>query len=223
MALNFGKNTQLQPNISEVELLTKRYNNYRRNLLWLVCFTVVNIGLVLLNADIYMLFSVSVPYYSVFLALLFADKLPVEYYTDFETGDVYYFEIPGAEILVAIGITVAVITLALYILMWVLSKKSYIPLIVAAVMFAFDTLGLVFVALLFGASSFVTDLIFHVGILVLLGVAVYVGIKKKKAERAERERALEIHEPEKEIAEANEKTEGEERESLEKEEQEEKN
>ena len=80
MALNLNKSGLLTPQVSELEVVTKKYNDYRKNLLFLVGFTVVNIILAVAGADFYMLFSASVPYYSVFLALFFADKLPVDYY-----------------------------------------------------------------------------------------------------------------------------------------------
>lgn len=136
------------------------------------------------RADFYMLFSASVPYYSVFLALFFADKLPVDYYLNYETGKPEYFEIPGAGIFLAVAAVIAVVTLGAYVLMWVLSKKSYIPLIVATVMFVFDTMGLLLIALLFGASSFIPDFLLHVLVLVILGLSIYTGVKKKKLERA---------------------------------------
>ena len=162
----------------------EKYNDYRKNLLFLVGFTVVNIILAVAGADFYMLFSASVPYYSVFLALFFADKLPVDYYLNYETGKPEYFEIPGAGIFLAVAAVIAVVTLGAYVLMWVLSKKSYIPLIVATVMFVFDTMGLLLIALLFGASSFIPDFLLHVLVLVILGLSIYTGVKKKKLERA---------------------------------------
>ncbi len=184
MALNFGKSGLLTPPVPELEIVTKKYNDYRKNLLFLVGFTVVNIVLALVGADFYMLFSASVPYYSVFLALLFADKLPPEYYYDYETGETVYFEMPGANVFLAIAAVVAVVTLGLYVLMWALSKKSYVPLIVATVMFVFDTAGLLLIALIFGASSFILDFLLHVLVLVILGMSIYTGVKKKKLERA---------------------------------------
>ena len=184
MALNFGKSGLLTPPVPELEIVTKKYNDYRKNLLFLVGFTVVNIVLALVGADFYMLFSASVPYYSVFLALLFADKLPPEYYYDYETGETVYFEMPGANVFLAIAAVVAVVTLGLYVLMWALSKKSYVPLIVATVMFVFDTAGLLLIALIFGASSFILDFLLHVLVLVILGMSIYTGLKKKKLERA---------------------------------------
>lgn len=184
MALNFGKSGLLTPQVPELEIVTKKYNDYRKNLLFLVGFTVVNIVLALVGADFYMLFSASVPYYSVFLALLFADKLPPEYYYDYETGETVYFEMPGANVFLAIAAVVAVVTLGLYVLMWALSKKSYVPLIVATVMFVFDTAGLLLIALIFGASSFILDFLLHILVLAILGMSIYTGVKKKKLERA---------------------------------------
>lgn len=183
MALNFNKGRQVQMPVTDLEIVARKYDNYRRNLLFLVAFTVVNIVFVLLNTDYYMLFSASVPFYSVFLSMLFADKLPAEYYMDYETGEVLYFNIPGADIFLAVAVVVAVITLGLYVLMWFLSKKSYVPLIVATVMFVADTLGLLLIAVLFGASSFISDFILHVVVLVILGMSIFMGVKKKKLER----------------------------------------
>ena len=119
--------------------------------------------------------------------MFFADKLPVDYYTDFETGEVFYFNLPGAEIFMGVAIAVAVIALAVYLLLWFLSKKSFVPLIVAEVLVVFDTLGLVVIAWLFGASSFLMDFVFHVVIMVFLGLAIYSGVKAKKLERLEKE------------------------------------
>jgi hypothetical protein len=185
--LNFNKGAGMQPTTSQLELVTRQYNSYRNNLLIMVGFTVLNILLLVANADFYMLFSASVPFYSVFLAMFFGDKLPVDYYTDFETGEVYYFNLPGANVFLGIAIAVAVISLAAYLLLWFLSKKSFVPLIIAEVLFVFDTLGLLLVALPFGASSFILDFVFHVAVLAFLGAAIYMGIKKKKLEKQEKD------------------------------------
>lgn len=50
MALNFNKNELLTPQVSELEVVTRKYNDYRKNLLFLVGFTVVNILLTVAGA-----------------------------------------------------------------------------------------------------------------------------------------------------------------------------
>ena len=108
---------------------------------------------------------------------------------DFGTGEIRDFDIPGAEIFLAIGVTLAVAALVLCILMWELSKKSVVLLIMAEIIFVFDTLGLLVVALAFGAFSFIGDFIVCVAMPVILGIGICMGFKRKMLGRAEKERA----------------------------------
>ena len=108
---------------------------------------------------------------------------------DFETGEIRYFDIPGAEIFLAIGVTLAVAALVLCILMWELSKKSVVLLIMAEIIFVFDTLGLLVVALAFGAFSFIGDFIVCVAMLMILGIGICMWLEREKLGRAEKERA----------------------------------
>ena len=78
MPKNYSKN------LSPRERLLQKYNMARTDLLIIIVLTLVNILLLVTNADRYFLFSASIPYYVAFFGMVFSGRLPAEYYEAME-------------------------------------------------------------------------------------------------------------------------------------------
>ena len=134
------------------------YATARSNLLLVVAFTAVNVILRLVSADMYFLFSASTP-------MAFLDIITLMEATE----------------LLPIAVAWAFIIIGFYLLCWFLSKKRTGWMIVAAVLFAVDTVVLL---LLYNLSAMIIDLAMHAWVLYYLisGSVSAVRMKKMPAE-----------------------------------------
>lgn len=126
----------------------------RSNLLMVVAFTAVNLILTLVNADLYFLFSATVP--------------------QFILGIGYAFENTTA---LAVCAVIAFLGAGVYLLCWWLSKKHRGWMVVALILFALDTLASLGMLLLDG-TMFI-DLLFHVWVLYYLISGTVAMVKMK--------------------------------------------
>lgn len=126
----------------------------RSNLLMVVAFTAVNLILTLVNADLYFLFSATVP--------------------QFILGIGYAFESTTA---IAVAAVIAFLGAGVYLLCWWLSKKHRGWMVVALILFALDTLASLGMLLLDG-TMFI-DLLFHVWVLYYLISGTVAMVKMK--------------------------------------------
>ena len=126
----------------------------RFDLLAVVILTALNVFLILGNTGSYFLFSATVPYAIVDLGMLLCGLYPPELYEG-EMAEIVLFD--GGVI--AVFVALALIILAVYLLLFFLSKRHPIALTVALVLFALDTL---FMFVWFGINlSMLLDLVFH--------------------------------------------------------------
>ena len=171
--MNFFNNrqngvTNAGTNDIEYNQCLSKYATARWNLLSVFGFTMLNIILAILNANIYMLFSAQIPYAFAYMGYLEA----VEY------GNTSYL-ITGAVIAVAIALP--------YLLLWVFSKKHYGCMIAALVYFILDTLALAYLLLDFEqllstfGVDFIVNILYHIWIMYYLVMGVKYGklLKKK--------------------------------------------
>ncbi len=107
------------------EYWTKMIAGGRASLLLIVVLTVVNIVLLLVEADRYFVFSASIPYYL----------------TAFGMGMDSAFS-SGIGTYTIIAVIFSVIVVGIYLLCWALCKKKTGWLIAALVLFSLDTVGL---------------------------------------------------------------------------------
>lgn len=135
----------------------KEYSAARSNLLLMIAFTVVNIALYFFGTGTMMLFSASVPYFSVIF------------------GHVFTLEL-GSPIFLYAAIAIAVISLVAYLLCWIFSKKSYGWMIFALVLFIVDTLvmGAMYLFILEDVSG-ILDVLVHIWVLYYLIIGVRRG------------------------------------------------
>ena len=115
-----------------------KYNSARSNLLLVVAFSLVNLVLTVVQADLYFLFSATFPWVAAVFGQAFAEEL-------------------GAPVFLVVGIVLAVISIGLYFLCWLLSKKNYGWMIAATILFGLDCILLLF----FLSADMVVDLVFH--------------------------------------------------------------
>lgn len=157
---------------ASLDACEQKYKSSRMNLLLVVVFTAVNIGLLVTNADSYFLFSAFVPYFIASMGMLLCGRFPEEYYPDL--SGMTFFDDSVFVVLLVISI---VLTL-LYLLAWFMSKNNRVGwLIFALVFFGVDTLGM----LLINGISFeaAIDILFHVWVIYDLSVGIRAHYKSK--------------------------------------------
>ena len=137
-----------------------KYDAARSNLLLVVVFSVINLVLQVLEADMYFVFSASIP--------LILTAVGGELATVLATEAPYI-----------ISIVAAVAIIGLYLLCYFLSKRGRGWMITALVLFSLDSL---FLLLNFSVDGIV-DLLFHAWVLYLLILGVING--RKAAEQPE--------------------------------------
>jgi hypothetical protein len=138
----------------------KKYAEARTNLLVMAGLTLVNLVLILIEADITFTFSAFMP--QVLLAV----------------GSVMQQE-TGITLFMVVGATVAVLSVGIYFLCWILSKKRAGWMIAAMVLFILDSLSM---PLMLGGfdASVVIDIVFHAWVLYYLITGVHAASKLRE-------------------------------------------
>ena len=149
--------------------LTGKIASGRHSLLLILLFTIVNLVMVVLDSGTYFLFSASVPYYL----------------TAFAKGiDNGFAEGPWPEngTYTMVALIISAVILLLFLLCWFLSKKRTGWLVPALVLFALDTLALVWFTLEIASDPVdnIVDFVFHFWAIWELFQAIRCGSKLKK-------------------------------------------
>lgn len=159
--------------MSKQQMFLSQYNSARTNLLLVAGFSAINLIMLIGQTFTYFLFSASIPYAIVDLAMDLCGMYPQEYYG--EDYGLYEF-FPQSLFIVAT--ILAIIIIALYVLCFFFSKKQRVGwLITALVLFAIDTAGMFFY---YGIRvDMLMDIVFHIWILVILslGIAAHFRLK----------------------------------------------
>ena len=143
--------------------LTQKYRTARMNLLAAIIFTVVNIILALTGSDVMFLFSMTVPYMMTLAALAN----------------------PGTIIVPILAILIVGI-LAVYVVCWFFSGKRYEWIWGAIVLFALDTLYMIYFYFHVGImGEAMIDIAFHIYVMVFLVMALVHGINLKTISKQE--------------------------------------
>ena len=133
----FFENNNL--NLPEHQRLESRYKGSVNNLLLLILLSVVNIVLLVTNADTYFLFSAFIPYFLADYGMFYCGMYPEDYYAD--VGEMEFLD---KTFFVYILVAAAVILL-LYLLFWFMAKKKKVGWVIAAlVFFVIDTAAMLF-------------------------------------------------------------------------------
>lgn len=133
--------TQGPRSMTKGERYAVHYNSARANLLLAMIFTVVNSVLACIGGNLYFLFSITFPYSMVSEGAFWTGMMgtPEEY------AEIGYTE---ADLLpkwfLLIMIVPAVISLGVYLLCWIFSKKRVGWMIAATAVFVLDTMFLIF-------------------------------------------------------------------------------
>lgn len=161
-AIMANKFSKAPRNLTQRELLERKYNQARYNILGLVLFTLLNVILALTGSDTYYLFTATVPFVLVSLSMLFCGLYPPEYYE----GDLAGMNVLPYEVFI-VATVIAFVIVALYVLAFFCSRKGRVGwLIFALVLFGIDTL---FLFGYFGiAIDMILDYVFHAWVIVIL-------------------------------------------------------
>ena len=131
----FNRNQPANAQFSQRQVLESNVKNARHNLLLVLIFTVINILLLVSNANTYFLFSAYIPYGLVDYGMFFGGMYPSEVYGEYISEILFL----GTEFF-ATMIAIAAVVFLLYVLCWIFAKKNPKPwLIVALVLFSIDT------------------------------------------------------------------------------------
>ena len=138
----------MQKNINPVdknspEYLLKQVAGGRYSLLLILIFTVVNLVLLLVDANRYFLFSASVPYYFTAFGMEMDSVV---------SGGIGTYTITA--------LVISLMILGVYLACWLLSKKHIGWLTAALVLFCVDTAGLLVFSYLFETSNLL-DILLH--------------------------------------------------------------
>lgn len=173
----FG-NSQANMMLTQEQMLERKYNTARSNLLLAIAFTVINIILLFINSTTYFLFSLFMPYYLALEGFALTGKLPPEFYGE----DLATLEFLDSSFLV-VTLVVAAVILLFYLACWFFSNRRRVGwLIVALVVFCLDTILLLVIGGI-GANS-IFDIVFHVWVVVSLisGISAHNQLKKLPVE-----------------------------------------
>lgn len=136
----------------------QQYKIARSNLLLMLVLTVVNIILLVAEADTMLLFSATVPY--------FLSAISMGIYAEY-----------SQVAIVGFGIVVAI--LVVYLLCWIFSKKHYGWMIAALVFFILDSIAMIGLYVLAEDFSGILDIVVHIWVLYYLVIGVKYGHKLK--------------------------------------------
>ena len=150
-----------QPQKGTLEYYEKNYNICRANLLAVILFTVVSV-IMILTSDRYFLFS---NYFAVEMATLGFMYINGDWKNWEDAADWAEMGQDVISVIGAISIAIAAVILIVLAICWALSKKSRIPMIVAAVIMGFDTLYLLL-------YLDIINIVFHVWIMYYLITAI---------------------------------------------------
>lgn len=199
MAGLFNKNAAVQQR-PQGEILVSRFYSARHNMLLIFIFTLINIFLLVTNANSYFLFSAFIPYMLVDFGMFYCGLYPAEVYGEFYTGA----EFLNISFMIICAI-IAIVILLLYIASWLLSKKPRVGwMICALVFFTIDTAVMLAVLTVRGGlANSILDLLFHGWAILSMtrGVISYFKFKKLPVEPEPQPIPEEVIEPEQEIVE----------------------
>ena len=171
--MKFRQSHAQAPVLSEREIFENKYRVARHNLLIVVIFTLLNVLMLLLQSDTYLLFSASIPYYLVFYGMIFTGKMPEERYGG-EMAEYVVFD----NSFFVVMLVLALMCIAFYVLFWFFSRKISTGWLIAALVFiALDTVGM-FLLIGFDASM-ILDVLFHAWIIYEMVVGIITARKLK--------------------------------------------
>ena len=150
-----------------------KYEIARKNLLLMLIFTIVNLVMLGLEANVMLLFSATIPY----VAGVFAIST-------------------GGTLFSSICIGIAGLSMVAFLLCWTFSKKHYGWMIGALVLFVLDTLAMIGMYILTGDFSGIIDAAAHVWVLYYLIIGVKYGYQLHTLPVEEIENVLEESEGE---------------------------
>ncbi len=142
------------PAQTSIDTTKQKYESARANLLLVIVLTVANCISIFLDAESVLLFSATVPYYSIIIGLK-SQVLP--------TMIGWY--------------SVAVTTILAYYICWIFSKKHFGWIVGALVLFVVDSAFLAFIYIKNGDVSGILDALIHVWILYYLVTGIINGVK----------------------------------------------
>ena len=161
----------------------RKYDSCRAILLLMALFTVANAVLAMLEVNRYLLFGPALPYYLLLCGLIWGNRYSDAFYTDAD-GNKFSFDIAEADGLYIAGVAVTAAFAIIFLILWILSKKRTVPMIVAASLYGADMIFLaVWSYYVFDFSVSLRYVALHGVVLAALIVGSVLGFKMRKLKK----------------------------------------
>lgn len=162
---------------AEKMALNNKYTAARSNLLLMIIFSAVNLILLATGANLYFMFSATIPYLLTDIALFFCGMYP-----DYVYAGEFEGMVTADKSLFVVMLIISLAILGIYLLCWFKSKDYKVKwLTIALVLFSFDSL----VLLLNSGLSDLVNLLFHVWVIVILAMGIKAHGRLKQIEKEE--------------------------------------
>ncbi len=154
-------NQPMKP-IKTKEMFARDLKISNSNILAMIAFTLINIVLIIVNADMSFPFSAAVPMYLVLLFAELCGMRSAEFYELNYGANWEQYEFIGSGVFWTV-VVMALVMVAVYFVLWHFSKKKKVFSIILMVLYAIDTLGLLVFCTAVYAFDFYTiiDFAFH--------------------------------------------------------------
>lgn len=155
----FDMNRLAKP-VKTKEMFARDLKISSMNILLMIALTLVNIIMIIANANTTFFFSAAVPMYLVLLFSELCGMRPAEFYEEFYPDWQASDFLPSGLFWGVVA--VAVVLVAVYFALWFFSRKKKVFSIILMVVFALDTIGLLGFSLLYGfGMTTLIDIAFH--------------------------------------------------------------
>ncbi|MDR2941415.1 MAG: hypothetical protein LBV17_02355 [Treponema sp.] len=154
-------------NIIDIKQQVGVFEKTRKNLLTAIIFTVINIILALINANVYFPFSATLPLIVLEMGRSLDTKM-------------------GSPIFLYIGLIIAFFIILLYFIFWILSKKIRVLILVVLIFFCIDSLFLIYLIINSELEiSTIIEIVFHFWVLYYLIIGTKTWLKLRSVSTEE--------------------------------------
>ncbi|MBO5224488.1 MAG: hypothetical protein J6C23_08255 [Clostridia bacterium] len=166
----------------------RSYQSARWDIMLLIALTVINIGITLFTNESGYISAAAIPMFLVRLGKIMCGKMDNAFYEK-NYPDIEFMD----NSFMVWMIVAAVVIIGIYVLLWFLSQKYTVPLIIAGALILIDTVSMFFIYT--DAFDFFRfcDYAIHAIMIVMIAIGVHAGFKLKKIRADEEAFMASIH------------------------------
>lgn len=152
----------------------RSYQSARWDIMLLIALTVINLGIMLFTNESGYISAAAIPLFLVRLGKIMCGKMDNEFYEKNYPNIEFYDD----SFMVGM-IAIAVVIIGIYVLLWFLSKKYTVALIIAGSLILIDTVSMFFIYTTFD-FFLIFDYAIHAMMVVMIVFGVIAGFKLRK-------------------------------------------